>query len=108
MLSDAPQTQLRSSPRRAYPYRQSVAPLLGGKLPTKSQFKQVQFRDISAGGVSFLMSERPNFDFLVLQLGIDANVHYMSARVVNASETVTDAGTMYLVGCRFLERVHLK
>ncbi len=106
-LDDTQFAQRRASPRRAYPYRQSVAPILHGKLPTKDQFIQVQFRDISAGGVSFLINQRPAFDALVLELGCGPNVHYMSAQIVNVVDTVTPSGPMFLVGCRFLNRVHL-
>ncbi len=107
VLDDDPQAQRRASPRRAYPYRQLVAPILGNQLPTKDEFIPVQFRDISAGGVSFLIGRRPAFDSLVLELGCEPNVHYMSAKIVNVVETSTPTGTMYLVGCRFLKRVHL-
>ncbi len=84
-----------------------MAPIASGKLPTKDQFIQVQFRDISAGGVSFLIGHRPEFDALVLELGCGPNVHYMSAKIVNVVETSTSTGPMFLVGCRFLNRVHL-
>lgn len=107
LVDDAQHALQRTSPRRAYPYRQSVAPVLNGKLPTKNDFIQVQFRDISAGGVSFLINHRPLFDSLVLELGCGPNVHYMKAKVVNVIESATSTGPVFLVGCRFLDRVHL-
>jgi PAS domain S-box-containing protein len=107
MMDDAEHASKRTSPRRAYPYRQSVAPIYNGKLPTKDDFIQVQFRDISAGGVSFLINRRPEFDSFVLELGCEPNVHYMSAKVVNVIERATGEGSTFMVGCRFLNRVHL-
>ncbi len=108
VVDDEKHARLRSSPRRAYPYRQSVAPIYHGKLPTKNDFIQVQFRDISAGGVSFLINKRPEFESLVLELGCGPNVHYMKAKIVNVAENTTSSGSTYLVGCRFLDRVHLR
>jgi PAS domain S-box-containing protein len=107
LLGDSQHQQLRSSPRRSYPYRQSLAPIVDGKLPSKDEFVEVQFRDISAGGVSFLFDKRPQFSTLVLALGCPPNVHYVKGQIVNATETVNEGNKAFLVGCRFLERVHL-
>lgn len=99
--------QLRSSPRRAYPYRQQVAPYLNGVLPSRGEFSEVQFRDISAGGVSFVLDHPPAFDMVVLALGCPPNFHYVSARVVNVSEELHKDGHNFIVGCCFVGRVHL-
>jgi PAS domain S-box-containing protein len=97
----------RSSPRRAYPYRQLVAAQKPGVSPDRLAFEEVQFHDISAGGVSFRMTARPMFDTVVLALGVPPNVHYISAKIVNVSDFHEDGRTAYHVGCRFLERLHV-
>lgn len=97
---------VRSSPRRAYPYRQRVAPLQPGVAPDKLAFEEVQFHDISAGGVSYHATRRPGHDTVVLALGAAPNVHYISARIVNVSEVQEDGETAFHVGCRFIERLH--
>jgi hypothetical protein len=102
----------RASPRRAYPYHQAVAPLIEGKLPSLADFFTVQFQDISAGGVSFLLGYRPQFDMVVLGLGFAPNLRHVTAKILNVTQvsdpTHPAAGeTMFLVGCKFLERVHL-
>ncbi len=99
--------QLRSSPRRAYPYRQQVAPFINNVLPTRGEFSEVQFRDISAGGVSFVLDHPPAFDMVVLALGCPPNFHYVSARVVNVAEELHKDGHNFIVGCCFVGRVHL-
>ena len=50
----------RGRPRRSYPYRQRIAPIIGGKLPDPHEFFEVQCNDISAGGFSFLSPAPPN------------------------------------------------
>ncbi len=99
--------EVRSSPRRAYPYRQLVAAQKPGVSPDRLTFEEVQFHDISAGGVSFRLTNRPTFDAVVLALGVPPNVHYISARIVNVSEFDEDGRPAYHVGCRFLERLHV-
>lgn len=96
---------VRSSPRRAYPYRQRVAPLTPGVRPDQLPFEEVQFHDISAGGVSFRMVRRPDYDTVVLALGVAPSVHYISARIVNVAEVVEQGVLGFHVGCRFLERL---
>lgn len=98
---------VRTSPRRAYPYRQRVAPLAPGVSPDQLPFEEVQFHDISAGGVSFRMVRRPAYDTVVLALGAAPNVHYISARIVNVAEVDEGGETAFHVGCRFLERLHV-
>ena len=81
----------RSSPRRRYAYRQLVAPMVDGVLPNRGQFSEVPFRDISAGGVSFVIDHRPAFDMVVLALGCPPNLHYVTARIVKITEEPSPA-----------------
>lgn len=104
-ISDANFASARSSPRRAYPYRQLVAALEVGVSPDQLSFTEVQFLDISAGGVSFRLETRPAFDMVVLALGVRPNVHYIRAKIVNVSPQEEGGRSVYHVGCRFLERL---
>ena len=59
----------RRSPRRAYRYRQGIAPMNDQQLPAPSSFFEVEFWDISACGFSFFIDQLPKFDTLVAALG---------------------------------------
>jgi hypothetical protein len=83
-----------------------VAAMEPGVSPDRLAFSEVQFHDISAGGVSFLLEIHPNFDTVVLALGVRPNVHYISAKIVNVVEVYEDGNRRYQVGCRFLQRLH--
>ena len=54
-LGDAKGKETRTSQRRAYQYRQMIAPTVGGVIPAKDNFFPIECKDISAGGVSFLL-----------------------------------------------------
>lgn len=99
---------LRTSPRRSFQYRQRIAPVVNKRLPAKRDFYEVQCRDISAGGISFLLDERPDFANLVVALGSPPLESFFGARIVRIVEARDPEGVMrYLVGCRFTGRVHL-
>jgi len=98
---------LRTSPRRTFPYRQLIAPMYTGVIPSRNKFFEVPCRDISAGGVSFYLATKPDFDSLLVALGKAPSLSYFTARVMRVSEEVIDDQVMHLVGCRFTGRVHL-
>ncbi len=97
----------RTSPRKAYHYRQRIAPMVGGLLPPKRKFFEVQCRDISAGGFSFLLDRKPDFETLVVCLGRPPAETFFTARVVRCVEVQENGETWLLVGCRFTGRVQL-
>jgi hypothetical protein len=98
---------LRTSPRRSYQYRQRIAPMYTAAIPTKRDFFEVECKDISAGGVSFLLECEPDFNALVVGLGRAPDLAYFSARVARISQETTNGKTYHLVGCRFTGRIHL-
>jgi hypothetical protein len=81
--------------------------MYGGCIPSRKDFVPVECRDISAGGVAFYMSGRPDFDHLVVALGRHPNQTFFTARVVRAEPTERDGQTQYLVGCRFSGRIQV-
>lgn len=98
---------LRSSPRRNFQYRQKVAPVRGKELPTRKDFFEVECHDISAGGISFFLSEQPDFSNLIVALGVPPFESFFAARVVRVVVSDRDGSIRYLVGCRFTGRVHM-
>jgi len=113
------------SPFRSY---QWVAPRVGDRLPNPAQFEQYQCYDISGNGFSFLAPNRPGFRSLVVALVVLPEIIYMSADVVHCTEVIAypsgcvepaanrrarlapldgahDGVPMYLVGCRFIQRL---
>lgn len=95
----------RTAPRRSFDYHQFVAPYNGGSLPGKATFREVACQDISSTGFSFFSSQLPDFDTLVVALGVAPNLTYMSARIVNRSQVADDPAPMYRIGCRFSGKV---
>jgi hypothetical protein len=97
----------RRSPRRAYRYRQDIAPMDGQQLPGPASFFDVECWDISACGFSFFMDQLPKFDTLVAALGRPPALTHFSARVMRVARMTQDDTTRYLVGCDFINRIYL-
>jgi len=97
----------RRSPRRAYRYRQGIAPMHDQQLPGPAGFFEVEFWDISACGFSFFMDQLPKFDTLLAALGRPPALSHFSARVMRVARMKQDGTTRYLVGCDFINRIHL-
>jgi PAS domain S-box-containing protein len=97
----------RRSPRRAYRYRQNIAPMLNQQYPAPGGFFEVEFWDISACGFSFFMDQLPKFDILVAALGRPPALNHFSARVMRVARMAHESGTRYLIGCDFIDRIHL-
>jgi len=97
----------RRSPRRAYRFRQGIAPMHDQQMPSSDEFFDVEFWDISACGFSFFMEQLPTFDTLLAALGRSPALSHFSARVMRVARMTQDDKTRYLVGCDFIDRVHL-
>jgi len=93
--------QRRGQPRRAYPYRQKIAPIIGGQLPAKDEFKELQCRDIGAGGFSFYSNSPPESDELVVALGSPPQLTYLTAEIAHLERVSQDGKKMYLIGCAY-------
>jgi len=100
--------ELRTSQRRAYQYGQMIAPVYGTTLPTEEDLLQVECRDISAGGIAFLLDQSPDFENLVVALGRAPSLIYFTAKVARVATVEEDERTAYLVGCRFTGRTKLE
>jgi hypothetical protein len=98
---------LRESARRSYRFRQKMAPVLNGMLPDRDRLAEVPFRDISAGGASFVLDKQPSFNAVVIELGLGKNVSHVAAEIVRVEPIAVDGRTVYVIGCKFTGRVHL-
>jgi hypothetical protein len=97
----------RVSPRHDYPYKQKIAPIHGEQLPSWDDFVEVPCGDLSGGGISLWLADKPDFREVVVALGRAPSVTHFSARVVYVREAVRAGRTMYQVGCQFLKRIYL-
>lgn len=102
-LSSVPRER-RRQPRRAYPYRQKVAPIVNGQLPSRDRFREVQCHDIAAGGIAFLLESPPESDAYVVALGSHPRLTYLIARVVHVTRILRDGSQEYKIGCRYSGR----
>ena len=98
-------TDRRSVVRVRFPHKQFVAPYHGGCLPSRASFKEVVCRDLSEQGFSFLATCPPDFDMLVVALGVPPSLTYMTARIVNRIRVSDGTIPLYRIGCRFTGRL---
>ncbi len=103
---DADDTDRRDRDRRAYTPVQLIAPLKADGLPDADQFKPMTCHDLSVSGFSFVTDEPPVEDKLVVALGVRPDIAYLVAQVMHRTPVETPQGYDYLVGCRFLKRIH--
>ena len=101
---------IRGADRRAvvrlrFPHKQFVAPYHGGCIPSRASFKEVVCRDISEQGFSFLATCPPDFEMLVVALGVPPNLTYMTARIANRMRVSDGPIPLYRIGCRFTGRL---
>jgi PAS domain S-box-containing protein len=94
----------RGSVRRQYPYRQWIAPVVDGRIPSRREFFEVRCKDISGSGIAFFLNFLPEFEDLVVGLGRLPALNYFTARVMRVARVEQEGRTSYLVGCRFVAR----
>lgn len=97
----------RTSPRREYPYRQQIAPMHSGLIPSPDKFFTVRCKDLSSGGVAIYLQQPPDFQNLVVSLGMPPSVRHFTAEVMHVAEVAEAGATLYRLGCRFTGRVYL-
>jgi len=94
----------RTRTRRAYPYKQRIAEVIGGVLPGRDQFREIQCNDIAAGGFSFVCSTLPTSKKLVIELGTPPKVSYLMAEVAHSTRFEQDGRRVYMIGCTYIGR----
>lgn len=100
-------TDRRTRSRHRFSRIQSIAPCLGGRLPTADDFYDVQCRDLNSGGISFWLPSPPEYSSLVVALGKDDERKYLLADVAHTAAVQRGETTLFLVGCRFTREVDL-
>lgn len=90
--------------RKDFEATQWLAPFEPGRPIRREAFREVQCRDISAGGFSFILDEAPNFSEVIVALGTPPNVTYVRAAIMHVGKG-SPTPSSYLVGCRFAERL---
>ena len=94
----------RRQPRRRYPYKQKIAPITSGKLPTMEHFYSTACYDVSASGFSFLAPIVPEYRELVVALGSHPSLIYVKAEVRHSTPTFENGEQMFLIGCQYVGR----
>lgn len=94
----------RKYPRFAYELEQRYALMEDGRMPGMEMFRPMRCHEISLGGVSFLSWSVPEFETIVIELGVLPDCKYLQARVVGWI-LVDPATSKYLVRCRFTCRL---
>ena len=94
----------RAGDRRAYACPQLLAPYDGWTLPRQSEFRLVQCQDLSPSGFSFVSKRRPDYEYLIIALG-SVPFSFFSAQVMHAKTTSALPAGLYVVGCKFLNRL---
>jgi len=95
----------RTQDRQAFACRQWIAPLVEGGMPPASAFQEVECRDISTGGFSYVTRTVPSTEKLSVRLGKAEGWVFLTAGVVHCRPCDTDNGPAFLIGCKFLGRV---
>ena len=94
----------RATFRHSFGVEQRIAGLIDGQMPSPSDFETVRCIDISQDGIGFYQKTRPDYQELVVGLGIPPQVVYMTARVAHV-EMIELCGTLvFRVGCEFTGR----
>ncbi|HUT09098.1 MAG TPA: GAF domain-containing protein [Thermoguttaceae bacterium] len=99
-----PASERRTRPRRSYPYRQKIAPIMEGNLPDLDRFEGIQCNDIAAGGFSFVCAAPPASDTLVVELGVPPKLSYLIAQVAHVTRVENDGQRQFIVGCNYVGR----
>jgi hypothetical protein len=99
--------ELRTSPRRKYPYRQLIAPIVAGRPPARESFYPVWCKDLSGGGFSIYLEAPPAFHNLVVALGVPPYVKFYRAETMHVEPVEFEGRRAFLVGCRLINRVYL-
>jgi diguanylate cyclase (GGDEF)-like protein len=92
--------------RHPYETEQLVAEYHGGtEIPAPTQFSSVRSSDISAKGISFICTSKPDCKAYVVRLGNGDQTRYMVANVANITPLSKQEPIQYRVGCAFVARL---
>jgi hypothetical protein len=98
------QSERRRDPRRPFPYKQVLAPIVDGRLPSPGDFHEVRCHDLSSQGFCFLSEDIPDYQQLIVAFGKQDNLIYLTADIVHVSPGTADGEEVFLVGCHYTGR----
>lgn len=98
------QDERRASRRWPFPAMQPLAPYGHWGFPKVEMFAYVRCHDLSTGGVSFVMKDKPKFEFGVIGLGPPHERKFFVVHIVYC-RAFKPGSDEYLVGCQFVERI---
>ena len=97
-------SERRAVEREGYCCAIRVADLTNGQIPPEHKFLDVETRDLSPDGVSFLAIVPPEKEHIVFWLGGNLSPIYVVARVVHKQPGYWTAhGPQWLIGCEFVD-----
>lgn len=107
MVTETANAERRRHQRQPFACLRRVAAYDGVSFPTEGDFCDVRCRDLSAGGVSFLIQDRPPSGLLAIDLAGSAQAApcLVAARVVHCEGMSGVSGAWCLVGCAFVKRL---
>jgi hypothetical protein len=95
--------EMRTSERKSFPFYQRLAPYRD-REPAAGEYFMARFRDISAGGLSFIAAEKPTYPAVIVELGTRSQPKKMIAMIKRVEPVLDDATPAFLVCCKFLRR----
>ncbi|MEI8375059.1 MAG: hypothetical protein WCJ35_19715 [Planctomycetota bacterium] len=124
VVRDEPEAEQRYESRRAFRLIQRIATGYCWEVPPESAWIDVRCHDLTKGGFSFFLDERPTFERLVAKfrsaepIFVAARVHYWRPVLVDGwggiiEPNTSSVGTIstgrrteskFLIGCQFLRR----
>jgi hypothetical protein len=93
------------SRRYSYDAQQFFAPIIADKLPEPSEFRPIWCHDLSRGGVSVVLDEKPKFEHLIITLGTADRV-FVTARIAHQRGIYSEGKLRHLLGCQFTSRLN--
>jgi hypothetical protein len=93
------------SRRYSYDAQQFFAPIVGDKLPEANEFRGVLCHDLSRGGVSIVLDEKPRYEHLIITLGTSERV-FVTARIAHQRGIYSEGKLRHLIGCQFTSRLN--
>jgi len=102
--SETREYERREARRYSYSVTQLVAPFDGTTTPKKSAFQEVRCHDVSTKGIAFFQHEPPDFEHVVIGLGMSPKITYLVARVIHTTPC-DDPSDGFRIGCQFVGRV---
>jgi diguanylate cyclase len=81
--------------------KQRIAPFVDGRFPEPGMFREITCEAFSSMAFSYVVSEPPEYDRVLVALGSSAECAYSTAMVQDCRNIGTDVAPLYRIACRF-------